>query len=296
MDLSNLEIFAKVAESKGISAAARALRMPKSKVSRRMVSLETELGVRLLERATRAVHLTEAGELLAMHCHRIVEERNSAVATIARMSEAPRGLLRVSASLAVGQQLIAPLTSEFATRFPEIRLNLQLTNRRVDVVAEGFDSVIRIGALDDSTLISRKLCTSRSVLVASRRYIAQHGEPKKPSDLDRHRRIAMIDTPGSGRWKLKNSRGLVEIVESEPSMEMNDLTCVKQIVIDHGGIALLPVYMVNDSIEADRLVRLMPQWTSMEYAIHCIYPSHRSLTPKLRAWIDYLVSELSVYQ
>lgn len=296
MNLNNLEIFAKVAETNGISSAARALRMPKSKVSRRMNALESDLGVRLLERTTRAVHLTEAGELLAQHCHRIVEERNSALATIDSMNEAPRGSLHISASLAVGQQLIAPLVSEFLARFPDIQLNLHLSNRRVDVVAEGFDSVIRIGALEDSTLISRKLCTSRSVVVASPDYIAEYGQPKTPLDLKRHRRIAMIDTPSSGRWRLKNRRGLTETVESKPSIELNDLTSIKQITIEHGGVALLPVYMVNDSIEAKQLVRLMPQWTSMDYSIHCIYPSHRSMTPKLRAWIDYLASELSVYQ
>ena len=180
MDLNNLEIFAKVAELSGISAAARSLKMPKSRVSRRMNALEAELGVRLLERTTRAVHLTEAGKLLAQHCHRIVEERNSALATIDSMNEAPRGTLHISASLAVGQQLIAPLVSEFLARFPEIRMTLDLSNRRVDVIAEGFDAVIRIGELEDSTLVSRKLCTSRSVIIASQNYVKKRGMPKKP--------------------------------------------------------------------------------------------------------------------
>ena len=296
MNLNNLEIFAKVAETNGISAAARALKMPKSRVSRRMSALESELGVRLLERTTRAVHLTEAGELLAQHCHRIVEERNSALATIDRMSEAPRGSLHVSASLAVGQQLVAPLVSEFLARYPDVRLNLHMSNRRVDVVAEGFDTVIRIGELEDSTLVSRKLCTSRSVAVATHDYVAKCGKPKTPADLDGHKRIAMIDAPGSGRWTLKNTQGLTETVASDPSIELNDLTSIKQIALDHGGIALLPVYMVSDSIEAQQLVRLLPNWTSMDYSIHCVYPSHRGMTPKLRAWIDYLASELATFE
>lgn len=296
MDLNNLKIFAKVAEANGISAAARALKIPKSKVSRRMSALESELGVRLLERTTRAVHLTEAGELLAQHCRRIVEETDSAIATMDRMSEAPRGSLHISASLAVGQQLIAPLVSEFQARFPEIRMNLHLSNRRVDVVAEGFDAAIRIGELEDSSLVSRKLCTSRSVAVASYHYIAEYGKPRTPADLDGHRRIAMIDAPGSGRWTLKNRQGLTETVASDPSVELNDLTSIKQIVLDHGGVALLPVYMVSDETQTEQLVRLLPQWTSMDYSIHCVYPSHRSMTPKLRAWIDYLASELALYE
>ena len=161
---------------------------------------------------------------------------------------------------------------------------------------KGFDSVIRIGDLEDSTLVSRKLCTSRSVVVASERYIAEYGRPKTPLDLDGHRRIAMIDAPGSGRWTLQNRRGLNETVESEPSIELNDLTCVKQIAIDHGGVALLPVYMVEQSINERQLIRLLPQWTSKDYSIHCVYPSHRSMTPKLRVWVDFLASELSVYR
>ena len=178
-DLNDMVIFAKVAEVQGISPAARALRMPKSKVSRRMAALEEELGVRLLERSTRAVHLTEVGEIYFQHCRRIVEEASSARESVSRMLEAPRGQLRINASVAIGQHLLTPFIGEFMNLYPEIELDVRLDNRRVDLIAEGYDVVVRLGKLEDSALVSKQLGADHSILVASADYLKRTGTPKR---------------------------------------------------------------------------------------------------------------------
>ena len=197
-----MAIFSKVAELNGISAAARALKMPKSKVSRRMARLEDELGVRLLERTTRSVGLTEAGEIYYQHCRRIVEEANNARESINRTLETPRGRLRVNASIAVGQYLIGPHIGGFLERYPEVQLEIELDNRQVDIVAEGFDVAVRLGKLEDSTLVSRNLGSSFATLVASPKYLETAGVPRHPKELsslsvDCDGRVAVVWAVGS---------------------------------------------------------------------------------------------------
>ena len=196
-DLNDMVIFAKVAELQGISPAARALRMPKSKVSRRMAALEDELGVRLLERSTRAVHLTEVGEIYFQHCKRIVEEADSARESVTQMLEVPRGHLRINASVAIGQHLLTPFLGEFMALYPEIELEVQLENRRVNLIREGYDVVVRLGNLEDSALISKPLGEDHLILVASASYLKEMGTPQRVSDLKNHRCRLLCDAERS---------------------------------------------------------------------------------------------------
>ncbi|MBT4741224.1 MAG: LysR family transcriptional regulator [Rhodospirillaceae bacterium] len=292
-DLNDLLIFAKVAELLGISSAARALRLPKSKVSRRLAALEDELGVRLLERNTRGARLTDAGEIYYQHCKRIVEEAAAARESVSQMMAAPRGPLKISASVAIGQHLLTPVLGAFMALYPEIELDIQLENRRVDLIREGYDAVIRIGTLDDSSLISKPLGEDYAILVASQIYLKENGIPKTLSDLKSHRLLVMGDAPILDQWVLVGPDEQQESVAVRPYATLNDLTMIRQVAIDGGGIALLPRYLCTDAVmQSDGLRQVLGDWRSLPFGFYALYPSRRSMTLKLRALLDFLADKL----
>ena len=293
-DLNDMAIFAKVAEYQGISPAARALRMPKSKVSRRMAALEDELGVRLLERSTRAVHLTEVGKIYFQHCKQIVEEAASARESVIRMLEVPRGHLRISASVAIGQHLLTPFLSEFMTLYPEIELEVQLENRRVDLIREGYDLVVRVGNLEDSALVSKPLGEDHLIMVASAGYLEKMGIPKHLGDLKNHHLLVMGDSRDVDHWTLVDSNKHQEIVDVRQHTTLNDLTMIRQVAIDGGGIALLPRYLCSDElISSGTLCQVLRDWRTPKFRFYALYPSHRGVTLKLRAWLDFFGNKLN---
>ncbi len=292
-DLNDLVIFAKVAELLGISSAARALRMPKSKVSRRLTALEDELGVRLLERNTRGARLTDAGEIYYQHCRRVVEEAATARESVTHMMAAPRGPLKISTSVAIGQHLLTPVLGEFMALYPEIALDVQLENRRVDLIREGYDAVIRIGALDDSSLISKPLGEDHAILVASQTYLKRMGTPQNLSDLENHRLLVMGDAPTLDQWLLVGPEGRQESLAIRPYATLNDLTMIRQVALDGGGIALLPRYLCTDEVmHSNGLRKILSDWRSLPFGFYALYPSRRSMTLKLRALLDFLADKL----
>ena len=187
--------------------------------------------------------LTEAGEIYYQHCRRIVEEASNARESINRMLETPRGRLRVNASIAVGQYLIGPHIGEFLERYPEVQLEIELDNRQVDIVAEGFDVAVRLGKLEDSTLVSKKLGSSFATLVASPKYLESAGVPKHPKELAAHRLIAMGASPSFGRWDLEGPRNSRVTIDSTGATVLNDLSMIRQLAEDGGGITSLPKYL-----------------------------------------------------
>ena len=292
-DLNDLVIFAKVAELLGISSAARALRMPKSKVSRRLTALEAELGVRLMERNTRGARLTDAGEIYYQHCKRIVEEAAAAQETLTHMMAAPRGPLKISTSVAMGQHLLTPVLGEFMALYPEVELDVQLENRRVDLVREGYDAVIRIGRLDDSSLISKPLGEDHAILVASQAYLKKVGTPQHLGELEHHRLLVMGDAPILDQWVLVGPEDRQESVTVHPYATLNDLTMIRQVAVDGGGIALLPRYLCTDAVmRSGGLRRILSDWRSLPFGFYALYPSRRSMTLKLRALLDFLAGKL----
>jgi DNA-binding transcriptional LysR family regulator len=293
-NLNDMIIFAKVAEHQGISPAARVLRMPKSKISRRMAALEADLGVRLLERSTRAVHLTEVGEIYFQHCKRVVEEAESAMESVAQMLEVPRGHLKINASVAIGQNILAPFLGEFLALYPEIQLEVQLDNRQVDLIREGYDAVIRLGKLEDSALVSKPLGEDHAILVASSSYLKQMGTPQSIGDLKNHRFLVMGDTPNLNHWDLIGPDGRQQSVAVVQYSTLNDLTMIRQVAIDGGGIARLPRYLCSDdTISSGRLCQVLSNWRSPTFRFYALYPSHRSMTLKLRALLDFLEDKLA---
>lgn len=292
IDLNDMVIFAKVAELKGISPAARALDMPKSKVSRRMVTLEKSLGARLLERSTRSVNVTEAGNIYLQHCKRVVEEASSALESVNQLTQTPKGHLRISASVTCGQQLIAPHLGQFMQCYPDIEIEMDLSNRRVDMIGEAYDLVVRVGQPQDSTLVSKLLGKTWARLYASPDYLARNGKPATLAELAQHRKLVMTDDAHAYRWLLEDGEGIQHSVDVNPVMGVNDLMTMRTVLINGAGIALLPDYLADESAKRGRLVVLFPQWRSSAIPFYVLYPSHMGLTRKARVWVDFFSERL----
>ena len=290
-DLNELAVFTYVVEHGGFTAAAEATQLPKSNISRRIASLEERLGVRLLERTTRKVHVTEIGDIYYRHCRRMLDEADDADLYVEQAMEIPRGTLRVSATVNVGQHLLAPMAAEFMSQYPEVQFELIWTNRLIDVIDEGFDLTIRIGALQDSSLVARRLGQWRLFLYASAEYLKVRGTPQNPEDLQDHDCLVMSDMRASNQWMLSKG-GITEQVVLTPRASVNDFDTLRRMVADGGGIAILPNYMHFGDYHS-RLVRVLDDWTGRLTELHAIFPSHRGATPKVRAFLDFLIVRLA---
>jgi len=290
-DLNELAAFTYVVEHGGFTAAANAAQLPKSNISRRIANLERRLGVRLLERTTRKIHVTEIGEIYYQHCRRMLDEADHADLCVEQTMAIPRGTLRVSASVTTGQHLLAPLTAAFIAQHPEVQMELSLVNRQVDVIDEGFDLVIRIGALQDSSLVTRSLGHCRLFLYASPEYLGARGTPERPEDLKNHDCLVMSDSRDNNQWALSKGE-TTKRIPLTPRASVNDFNTLRRIAADGAGITILPSYMhVGD--DAKRLVRVLGDWTAPSIEFHAVFPSHRGATPKVRAFLDFLVTKLA---
>lgn len=283
MELRSLVIFVTVVRAGSFAGAARALGMQRSAVSRKVAELEEHLGARLLQRTTRALHLTDEGRIFHDHCVRALAELEEAEQALSGMHGTPRGLLRVTAPLSCG--FLGPLVGEFLGRNPEVRIELLCTDRVVDLVEEGFDVAIRTGRLPDSTLVARKLGRLPRYVVASPRYLEGRKRPRRPEDLVHHTCL----TFGSNRatWKLVSGEKEVA-VKVEGRLAVNDYEVLREATISGAGIALLPDLDCIEAIREGRLVRLLPSWTSEAPPIHVLYPSTRHLSARVKAFVEFL--------
>lgn len=289
--MNELAAFTYVVEHGGFTAAAEAMQLPKSNISRRIASLEARLGVRLLERTTRKVRVTEIGNIYYQHCRRMLDEADDADLYAEQTIEIPNGTLRVSATINVGQHLLAPITAEFIAQYPEVRLELVWTNRLIDVIDEGFDLTIRVGALQDSSLVARGLGQWSLIPFASAEYLKNRGEPQNPKDLQDHDCLVMSDMQNSNQWTL-SAGNITEQVVINPRSSVNDFDTLRRMVADGGGIAVLPSYMHFGDYH-NRLVRVLHDWTGPLTELHAIFPSRRGATPKVRAFLDFLSVRLA---
>ncbi len=286
-DLNDMVVFAKVVETGGFTAAGEAIDMPKSNVSRRVSRLEERLGVRLLERTTRKIRMTELGEIYYAHCRRIIEEAEHADIRVSQALEVPRGQLRVSASVTVGQNIIGPVLGQFVKAYPEVKIQMTLTNRRVDLIEEGFDIAVRVGQLEDSSLVARLLGKSELILFASPDYLKRNGEPRTPSDLKDHHCIVMSDQIDSTLWMFVNAEQKATL-KIKPQLAVNDFHILRQLLVEDCGIGRLPNYMAIGW--ENKLQRVLLKWVTPPIDIHAVYPSHRGATPKVRAFLDFLIN------
>ena len=293
-DLNDIGFFAAVVANGGFSAASRALGLPKSRISRRVAALEAQLGVRLLERSTRRFKVTEVGQDVYRHARAALTEAEAIEEVVARRTAEPQGLVRVSCPLDADRLLGAALP-EFLARHPKLRLQVIVSNRRVDLIEEGVDVAIRVRErLDtDADLQVRIVSRSASLLTASPEFLGRMGTPVAPQDIPSFPTLSHTDRPGLDRWSLVNAADEELEVAHEPKLSASTFPILRAAAIDGLGIANLPEYVCRDALAGGRLVRVLPEWSARQGIMHLVFTSRRGLLPGVRAVIDFLAEELS---
>ncbi len=288
-DLNDMMVFLAVVETGSFTLAADRLGIPKANVSRKVSRLEQKLTVTLLERSTRSQHLTEAGSRYLIHCKRIHEELDLATASVSEILHSYKGEIKVGASVASGQQILRPALAKFMHQYPELKVQLNLVNQRVDFIEEGFDVVIRIGQLNDSMLIAKKLGTITRRLFASPAYLAQHGEPKVAEQLVEHQLLVMNPTNNDPKLSLVSTQGESFTVNCKPRLLVDDFAILKQCLINGLGIAVLPDYMSQEEVMTGKLVNILSNWGVEQLDVYALYPRHRAKIPKVKAFLSFVV-------
>ena len=285
--------FVRVVEAKGFSAAAPALGLTPSAVSKLVTRLETRLGIRLLQRTTRALHLTAEGETFFEAAQRIVGEIESLESRLSDSRGAPHGLLRVTTSLAFATHQLAPVIAEFLDRYPRVELELLPTDRVIDMVEEGVDIAIRIGRLADTSFIARKIGEDRRLICASPAYLARYGTPATPRDLARHKCIVSRDRAYLNRWAFRLGGEVSEIEVSGP-LAVSEGEAQLQLALQGVGIVRLTRLTVAQAVREGKLVSLLEADSADSgVPIHAVYPHRRHLPPKVPAFVDFLIAKFT---
>ena len=283
-----MRTFASVIEMGSFVRAADTLSMSKAAVSRYVSDLESRLGVRLIQRTTRKLSLTEEGEVFYARCKEILAGLDEAEAEISLRTGQAVGQIKISAPVSFGILHMASLWGVFISQQPKISLDITLSDRVVDLVEEGIDVAIRIGRLPSSTMISRKLATTRMVLCASPAYLRRTGKPKKLADLTDHAVLAFSYWSGGDEWQFEGPLG-TESVKVKPRMHANSGDTCRGGALEHQGIILQPTFLVGTDLQSGALVEVLPQYKSIELGIFAVYPSRKHISPKIRLLIDFLV-------
>ncbi|AZY53658.1 LysR family transcriptional regulator [Bordetella avium] len=293
-DLNDLFYFSQVVDQGGFSAAARVLDIPKSRLSRRISQLEERLGVRLLQRTTRRLRLTTAGERYLHYCREMTASARAAEDAMRQLQIEPSGPVVVSCPISLAQQVLAPLLPEFMSAWPEVSIQMLATNRRVDLINEGVDLALRVRTkLDtDAELVVRQFGAASSTLVASPAYLQRHGTPETPEDLLQHMTLSFNDPQTEVVWSLHNGKGEERHVTVAPRLCCNDFIVLAAAAANSRGIALLPTAATQTEMRRGELVPVLPDWRSPEGIVHCIYPSRRGMIPAVRVFLDFLSEHL----
>ena len=290
-DLNHVAVFVRVVETGSFTAAAAALGLPKSSVSRSVSRLEVELSVRLLQRTTRSVHLTDAGHAYYERVAHALSSLEEAQAAVSDMQATPSGVVRVTAPVDLGVDVLSGLVADFVRKYPGIHVDLLLTGRLVNLVDEGVDLAVRAGKLDDSSLVARKVGTLEARLLASPGYLRKRGTPKTVADLAEHDCILFRARRGRASWALTGPKG-VEQVDVHGPVAADDYAFLRQMVLSGVGIGLVPWTTSALDIERGRLFRVLPDYAAPGGALHVVYPSARYVPQRVALLRDFLVEGL----
>lgn len=286
--LTAMAVFARVVEEGSFSEAARSLGLSKSAVSKQVGRIEDRLGTRLLNRTTRQLSLTEAGTAFYEGCRQMVQDAETAEAAVTHLAGAPRGTLRVNAPMSFGQLHVAPALPDFLARYPELSVEMQLNDRTVDLVEEGYDLAVRIGSLPDSSLIARRLAPMRQIVCAAPDYLDQHGRPTHPRELKRHECLIYSYLAWGHEWRFKGAEGEIR-VPLDGRLEINNGDALLSVARRGFGIAMLPSFLAAEDLHAGRLEAVLADWCRHEAgAVYAVFPASRNLSPKVRVFVDYL--------
>lgn len=289
-DLNDMLYFTEVVERGGFAAAGRALGIPKSRLSRRVSELEAHLGVRLLLRTTRKLSLTEVGEAYLRHCQFMREAAKAAADMVAHVQTAPRGTVRVSCPVPLAHTVLGELMPLFLARYPQVRVDMQVSSRVVNLVEEGVDVALRVRpTLDDSgRMMVKRLDDSCGVLVASPELLTRQGTPRALEDLAQLDCIAMSARDGLTTLLLIGPDKHEVTLQLSPRYVVDDLLLLKFAVLSGVGMCCLPDFMCYEELRSGRLVRLLPEWAPPKDIVHAVFPSHRGLSPAVRSLLDFL--------
>jgi len=293
-DLNDMLYFAEVVERGGFAAAGRALGIPKSRLSRRVAELEARLGVRLLQRTTRKLSLTEVGEAYLRHCQVMRDAAQAAADTVAQVRTEPCGTLRVSCPVTLAQTVVGELLPVYLQRNPLVRVEMQVTNRAVNLVEESIDVALRVrSSLDDSgSMVVKRLDMSRLVLVASPELLRRQGRPTRLEELGRLDSLAMSAVDGRASLLLHGPGGQEYTLVHHPRYVADDLLTLKFAVLAGTGMGWLPDYMCHDELADGRMVHLLPGWSPPQGVVHAVFPSRRGLSPAVRGFLDFLAESM----
>jgi DNA-binding transcriptional LysR family regulator len=293
MNFNRIAVFVRVVDEQGFTAAARALGLPKSSVSRSVALLEEALGARLLHRSTRSVKLTEAGTAFYEQASRGLAGVEDAAAKVADLQAVVSGTLRITAPVDVGVSILEPVIARFVRRHPAVHFDVVLTGRLVDLVEEGFDLAVRAGPLRDGSLIARKLGQIESALHASPRYLARAGTPASIEDLAHHQCVLFRATRGRATWTLRGPAG-DEAVEVKGPIAVDELSFARRAVLEGAGVGLLPTFLCLREVERGRLVRVLPSHVAPGAQLNLVYPSAKYLPHRVAVFRDFLASRLAL--
>jgi len=288
--LNGVAVFVGVINAGSFTAAAQALGHSTSYVSKEITRLEKRLGSRLLNRTTRTISLTDAGRAYYERCSQIVIDAENAERSIGQLQDNPKGLLRVNAPVSFGSIYLLDHLSEFLKRFPEITLEVEFNDRMIDVVAEGYDVVIRAGQIQDSNLVARKFTTSKSIVVASPAYFKNNGRPETVSELKHHACLAYSLIPNPTLWEFVKD-GHRTVVKVTPRLMCNNAAVEVAMAVNGIGIGRIPLFCCEQEIAEGALEVILDDYEQPEIGVYAVYPHRQYLTAKVRAFVDFLVEK-----
>jgi len=295
IDLNDYFYFVHVVEKQGFSPAARALDMPKSRLSRHVSRLEERLDARLIQRTSRQFQVTETGQVFYRHARALIDEMEAAEAAIQSRKESLSGRVTMSCSVGVAQFAIKDLVFDFLAKHPKVELVQQVTNQAIDLVSSGIDMAIRghTEALPDSALVQRQLANVSWHLFASPAYLARTGAPESPYDLLKRQSLKVGWQPVTGYWSLENTEGLKTTIPFSPQLCSDDMATLKQAAAKGLGIVSLPAYTCRNELRDGSLVRVLPDWIAGKAQLSLLMPSRRGQSPSVRVLADYLLDNLN---
>ncbi|MCL1049152.1 LysR family transcriptional regulator [Shewanella abyssi] len=286
-------VFAQVVKSGGFSAAAEAMGHSTSYISKEVNKLEARLGVRLLNRTTRSIGLTPEGDAYYQQCQQLISDAELAVGLITQHDVSPRGVLKLSCPVGFAQNHLKPIISEYLQRYPNVSLELDLSDKRTDVIADGYDLAIRASSqLDESSLICRKIYSCKAYTVASKEYISRHGKPYHPRELTNHNGICYSNMKMPSRWDYVDNEGKSFFVDVRPKILCNNGQMQIALVLEGHGVARLPSFYMQAELQNNQLEVLFDNFPAVNVDVFVIYPSRKHLSPKVRAFIDLAAERL----
>ncbi len=287
-----MRVFTAVVDAASFVGAGDALNMSKAAVSRHISDLEQRLGVRLMHRTTRKLSLTSEGEVFLARSREILASIEASEAELSTRSVTASGLLKISVPVSFGIRHLAPLWSEFLGAHPQITLDIQLADRVIDLVDEGFDLAVRIARLPDSSLVSRRLASTRLVLCAAPSYLKRRGTPQHPSELTQHEVVSYSLMAMGDQWQFIGPEGPVSAKVRPRMWSNNGDTCISA-ALQGAGIQLQPTFLIEQQLASGQLVEILPQYRSVELGIYAVYPSRKFVLPKVRALVEFLSTKLA---